>query len=209
MVPGGRIATAAVSRDVQVNEQPATPQPPAVDATAPTVPTIAPTIADPAVPKVGPDASETVKTEVKDVKPKSVAGLWSYETPGYDYRIQFGDNGKFIYAATRGDGINDDYAPFMAYGKYEIKQSKTSEWVVLVVERENFGDVFKDDKTVLMKLEWEEDRPILSFTHGISRSPKAVRFVLKPGEFEDMNKYLPPAGRRRNLAPVANPTPYW
>lgn len=213
VVPQGRIATAAVSRDVQVGEPSV---PPSVSPTPPTVdggtstPVTTPALTTPKDPSVDtPAASTQTKPDEKKETAKSIVGRWSYNTPGMDYRFQFGDNGKFIYSTGRGDGGTDNYEALMCYGTYEIKRSKTSDWVVLVVEKGDINEAFKNDKTALLKLEWDGNNPVLSVTHGMTRSNTAVRFACTPGDWEDMNKFLPPPGRRKNASPVANPNPYW
>lgn len=209
VVPEGRIATRSVSRDVQVSEQPAPAVPvvgtPATPVAAPLVP---PTVENGAG-KPAVDEGPTTPVVAKELPTKSVVGNWSYDTPGFDYRFQFADNGKFIYSSTRGDGVNDGYEAMMAAGTYEIKRSKTSEWVVLVIERDTFGGLKGEDRTALFRLEWDGDNPILTGEHTITRSNKAVRFACKPGGYQDMNKVLPPRGRRKDLPPEPNPKPFW
>lgn len=211
VVPQGRIATAAVSRDVLVNEQPVVPPvpTPAVDGTTTPVTTPVLTPAPLTTPKDPGTEQPAVSAEPKKEVAKSIVGKWSYNTSDFDYRFQFGENGKFIYSTGRGDGAGDSYEALMIYGTYEIKRSKTSEWVVLVVDKGDINDAFKNDKTALLKLEWDGANPVMSVTHGMTRSSKSVRFALTPGDWEDMNKFLPPPGRRKNATPVPNPTPYW
>jgi len=212
VVPEGRIATKAVSRDVQVTAQGTPLAPQTTPVTPVATPLVPPTLdnGEPKNPKIGDGNGETTTPVVsKELPVKSVVGKWSYDTPGFDYRFQFGDNGKFIYSSTRGDGVNDGYDAMMAAGTYEIKRSKTSEWVVLVIDRDNFGGFKGEDRTALFRLEWDGDNPVLTGEHSITRSPKAVRFVCKQGGWQDMNQVLPPRGRRKDLPPEKNPNPFW
>ncbi len=214
VIPEGRIATRAVTRDVtQAAEQPV----PAVSvASVPATPVAAPLV-PPAIgngnaggdAQPAADVGNTTPVVAKELPVKSVVGRWSYDTPGFDYRFQFEDNGKFIYSSTRGDGVNDGYEAMMVSGSYEVKRNKTSEWVVLVIDRDTFGGFKGEDRTALLRLEWNGDNPILTGEHTMTRSNKAVRFACKPGGYQDMNKVLPPRGRRKDLPPEPNPKPFW
>ncbi len=217
VVPDGRIATKAVSRDVQVAEHQLTPGPGANPAADLTTPVVAPTL-----PVAGngdaPDSSGTteVKTEPAPVATNSLVGSWAYNTPGMDYRFQFGANGKFIFSGTRGDGVRDAFDPAMCYGTWEIKRSRTTEWLVMLVDQAYFGngpsvlnDFHRDDKSIMLKVEWNGSRPILTGDVPMARAKQPIRYLLEPGGYPDMNKVLPPFGRNRNAPAVENKKPYW
>jgi hypothetical protein len=218
VVPDGKIATIAVSRDVQVGAAPATPAgtgdgvatPPAVPAT----PVAVPTLSGENKTNDNTTTPAVAKTDEPKVESRAVTGKWMYETPGMDFRFQFGDNGKFILSHGRGDGVSDTYAPCMNYGTYQIKKTKTAEWLVMVVDRCEFDgtsamkDFYPENKTIMMKMEWENDNLVLRGTLPILKN-KDTKFVCRAGDFQDMNKVLPPKGRRKNDPGEVNNKPYW
>ncbi len=192
--PDGGIATLHKSRDVEV----ATGQPAAIPTTTP-----APASTDPAT-STNTAANTAAKTDPKVEAPvvsKPVVGKWICDTPSFEYRFQFEEDGKFIFSHCRGDGVNDTDHPGMNYGTYETKKSKSTEWAVLFVERCEFGgtsalkDLYKDKPQVMMKIEWEGENLVMTGQLAVNNRP--TKFVCTPATFPDMNKKLPPQGRRK------------
>ena len=42
---------------------------------------------------------------------KPITGKWVCDTPTFEYRFQFDEDGKFVFSHTRGDGVNSDDHP--------------------------------------------------------------------------------------------------
>ena len=89
----------------------------------------------------------------------------------------------------------------MNYGTYEIKKNKLTEWAVLLVERCEFEgksalkDLYKDKPQIMMKVEWEGENLVMTGQLAVNNRP--TKFVCTPAKFEDLNKKLPPQGRRK------------
>ena len=195
----GGIGTLHKSRDVEV----ASGQPAAIPTATPATP-VTPDPATSTNTAANTAANTNTKPEVKVETPavsKPITGKWICDTPAFEYRFQFEEDGKFIFSHTRGDGVNSDDHPGMNYGSYEIKKNKITEWAVLLVERCEFEgksalkDLYKDKPQIMMKVEWEGDNLVMTGQLAVNNRP--TKFVCTPATFEDMNKKLPPQGRRK------------
>ncbi|MEX2215450.1 MAG: hypothetical protein WD768_15055 [Phycisphaeraceae bacterium] len=202
--PDGRHATKAISRDLAVvpEPEPVPPGPVSVnpDPNVPNPDPVKPVNPD-AVKPVNPDALVIAQPKVE----KPITGRWVCDTPKFEYRFQFDEGGKFIFAHTKGNGITDNDAPGMNYGTFEVKQTKSSEWVVMLVDRCLFDDknylkeIYGDKPQLMLKVEWDKDQLVLTGELPVNNN-KLTRLVLTPAEFKDMNFELPPRGRKK--APV-------
>lgn len=144
----------------------------------------------------------------KKFSANDIIGRWAARTPALDYRFQLEKNGTFIYATTRGDGIKDDYAPGMVYGYYTVKQSRTATWIVFDIKEFRFDKKdhmeFLKENPLLAKMEYDGTKLTLT---GKFRGSNSQRIVLDAGSYEDMNRVLPPKGRK-NVPGETNPMPF-
>ena len=201
--PDGRHATRAISRDLAVEPAPTPPSPVSVK------PENLNNNDKPANRDVEPVDPNAVANADLPKEDKPITGRWICDTPKFEYRFQFEEGGKFIFAHTKGNGINDDDAPGMNYGTFEVKRTKSSEWVVLLVDKCMFDDkdykkeIYQDKPTLMMKVEWENDQLVLTGELPINNN-KLTRLVLSPAEFKDMNVELPPRGRKKNVNSIGS-----
>lgn len=146
----------------------------------------------------------------KEVTAADIVGKWKGETKAHSWRFQFEKNGVFIISHVRGNGIDSTFAPAMRYGFYTMKQSRTSTWIVLDHKAFYFDVVdhmsFLESKSVLMKLSSEEGKII--FHGNFSKGMEDLRVELEQANFEDLNKVLPPPGRRTDIPGKINPRPF-
>lgn len=226
--PDGRIATRTVSRDVQVASAPAdggnsgtngntgngVEGSNGANGNGAAVDPVSTPLSAPTVESGNLNGSPTPAAVPVAAEPKPIAGKWIAETNGYEFRFQFMPDGKFIFAHTRGDGVNDKHPPGMNYGEYQIKKTRTNDWVVMTIDRCEFdgGDAIKDlygeNKVLMLKVDWEGDNMVLTGGLPILKN-RTAKLVTKAADFPDMNKTLPPRGRRKNDPGEPNPKPYW
>lgn len=195
IIPDGRMANRAVSRDIIVqndnnsndgnNTQPngGNTAGPVVDAGNNSTDT----------------TTDTNTTDVATDRGKSIVGQWLADTNRFEYRFQFQEDGRFVYATRKGDE-DDEYAPNMRYGTYEVKEASSADWVVMLIDkcevdgRDSIG-MYGGKPRLMMKIGWKDDQLMLEGVLPINNNEK-TELTLNKANYPDMTKNVPPPGRR-------------
>ncbi len=139
------------------------------------------------------DDDEGVERGQRQQEPqRTVLGRWIGQTDRFQLRLQFDDDGTFIFASTRGGG---NYAPGIRKGTYRIDGN----WVTMHVESYTFEGqpqttFFRNQHLRDMNLQkkWENGRLRLEGNYLDREGHMDVLY--HRADFPDMNNVLPPRG---------------
>lgn len=132
-------------------------------------------------------------TYEKHTEDRSINGQWrawlTRQNKNYEVRMQFSDDGTFVYSTARSGGGATGYPPGVMRGRYQVK----GEFVIWNIQKYDFGGqdhmVHVDEKWVSYRILWHEGNLVLS---GNFQRLDNATIVMRPENFPDMRIVIPP-----------------
>ena len=132
-------------------------------------------------------------TYEKHTEDRSINGQWrawvTRQNKNYEVRMQFSDDGTFVYSTARSGGGTTGYPPGVMRGRYQVK----GEFVIWNIQKYDFGGqdhmVHIDEKWVSYRILWHEGKLVLS---GNFQRLDNATIVMRSEVFPDMRIVVPP-----------------